>query len=131
MTVIHRSGARKEAIARATLRAGAGVVRINSRLLSSMPDNLFRAKIEEPMYLAGETGKKVNIDVKVHGGGVSSQADAARLAIAKCLAAVDKGLHSEFLDYDRSLAVADVRRKETHKPNRQGKARSKRQKSYR
>ena len=40
-------------------------------------------------------------------------------------------LKEEFLEYDRNFLVSDVRYKETHKPNRHGKARSKVQKSYR
>ncbi|HLF54340.1 MAG TPA: 30S ribosomal protein S9 [Candidatus Nanoarchaeia archaeon] len=131
MKVIHESGRRKRAVARATLMPGAGIVRINSQLLTSMPQNIFRAKMEEPLLLAGETAKKVDINVQTDGGGVNGQAEAARLAIAKALAVFDKKLHSKFLEYDRVLTVADVRRKETHKPNCHGKARAKRQKSYR
>ncbi len=131
MKVIHESGRRKRAVARATLMPGAGIVRINSQLLTSMPQNIFRAKMEEPLLLAGETAKKVDINVQTDGGGINGQAEAARLAIAKALAVFDKKLHSKLLEYDRALTVADVRRKETHKPNCHGKARAKRQKSYR
>ena len=83
--------------------------------------------------LAGDAAQKVDINVKVIGGGMSSQADAARLAIAKSLVAVNKGskLRDLFLQYDRNMLVADVRRKEARKPNRHGKARAKVQKSYR
>lgn len=131
MKVIHEVGTRKTAVARATLTAGAGVVRINSCLFSTLPQNIFRAKIEEALLLAGDTAKKVNIDVRVTGGGMNGQAEAVRLALAKVLAVFDKKLHIKYLEYDRSFTVADVRRKETHKPNCQGKARAKRQKSYR
>lgn len=131
MKVIHRSGARKRAVARATILPGGGIVRVNSQLISTVPKNLFRSKMEEPLRLAGDVVKKVNINVSVHGGGPSGQADAVRVAIARALAAFEKKLHSTFLEYDRGLLVPDVRRKETRKPNRQGKARAKRQKSYR
>ncbi len=131
MKVVHVSGTRKTAVARATLVAGAGVVRVNSRLLSTLPQNIFRAKIEEPLLIAGDVAKKVNINVSVQGGGSNGQAEAVRLAIAKALAGFDKKLHSKYLEYDRAFTVADVRRKETHKPNCHGKARAKRQKSYR
>ena len=43
----------------------------------------------------------------------------------------DKKLEKTFLDYDRHLLVADVRRKESRKPNRQSKARARKQTSYR
>ncbi len=131
MKVVHVSGTRKTAVARATLVAGAGVVRVNSRLLSTLPQNIFRAKIEEPLLIAGDVAKKVNINVSVQGGGSNGQAEAVRLAIAKALAGFDKKLHPKYLEYDRAFTVADVRRKETHKPNCHGKARAKRQKSYR
>ncbi len=131
MKVIHQSGTRKTAVARATLVAGAGVIRINSQLLSTLPQNIFRAKIEEPLLLAGDVAKKVNVNISVNGGGPNSQAEAIRLAIAKALAVFDKKLHATYLEYDRAFTVADVRRKETHKPNCHGKARAKRQKSYR
>lgn len=131
MKVIHVSGSRKTAVARATLVPGAGVIRVNQRLLSSMPLNIFRAKIEESLLLAGDVSKRVNVDVIVQGGGSNSQSEAVRLAIARALAVFDKKLHAKYLDYDRAFTVADVRRKETHKPNCHGKARAKRQKSYR
>ncbi|HLC33102.1 MAG TPA: 30S ribosomal protein S9 [Candidatus Nanoarchaeia archaeon] len=131
MKTIHESGTRKTAVARATLHEGSGTVRLNSQLLISMPQTLFRAKVEEPLLLAGDIAKKVDISVTIDGGGTNSQAEAARIAIAKALAAFDKKLHAVYLEYDRAFLVADVRRKETRKPNCHGKARAKRQKSYR
>ncbi|MDP7181713.1 MAG: 30S ribosomal protein S9 [Candidatus Woesearchaeota archaeon] len=131
MKVIQASGSRKRAIAKCTLRLGTGIVRVNSQLLYSIKPDLIRDRIEEPITLAGDVAKQVDLLVRTSGGGVSSCAEAARLAIAKALAQYDKNLQQEFLDYDRNLLVADVRLKETHKPNRHGKARAKRQKSYR
>ncbi len=131
MKAIHISGTRKSAVARATLVPGAGVVRINSQLIDSYEPEMSRRKIQEPLIIAGEKAKGVNISVSVQGGGQSSQAEAARLVVARALAQYDKTLQKDFLDYDRILLVADVRRKETHKPNCHGKARAKRQKSYR
>ncbi len=131
MKVINTSGTRKCAIARATLRPGNGLVRINSTLLRFYEPAMSRALIEEPLILAGDSAKQVDISVRVSGGGPSGQAQAARLAISKALAGFDKRLQRVFLDYDRNMLVADVRLKETRKPNTHGKARSKRQKSYR
>ncbi len=131
MKVIHVSGTRKTAKARATLKAGNGIVRINSQLLQHMQPEMLRMKIQEPLLIAGESAKKVDISVKTHGGGKTSQAEAARLAIARGLVFYDKKLQKEFLNYDRHLLVADVRRKETHRPNTHGKARSRRQRSRR
>lgn len=128
--IINTSGKRKRAIARASLREGKGRIRVNNVLLDVYEPKLSRLKIREPLIISGETGN-VDIDVVVSGGGQSSQADAARLAIAKALAAYNKKLEKVFLEYDRHMMVADVRRKETHKPKRHGKARAKVQKSYR
>ncbi|MBW3002088.1 30S ribosomal protein S9 [Candidatus Woesearchaeota archaeon] len=131
MKVIHVSGRRKSAIARATIKPGAGVVRVNSKLLDTITPKIYQMRMKEPLKIAGDVVSNINIDVSVKGGGVASQADAVRLAIARAIVALDNSLQKDFLDYDRTLLIADIRRKETHKPNCHGKARAKRQKSYR
>lgn len=128
--VIHVSGKRKSAIARATLKPGKGLVKINSEALKIYNPELARMKIMEPLLLAENDAKKVNISVKVSGGGQISQAEAARLAIGRALVQFNGGLKKTFLDYDRNLLVADKRRNEPSKPNN-SKPRAKRQKSYR
>lgn len=129
--IINASGKRKSAVARATVKEGNAFVKINDVSLDVFEPTMARLRIQEPLLLAGDIAKKLSIKVNVHGGGITSQADAARLAIAKALAEYNEGLKQIFLDYDRQLLVADVRRKETRKPNSHGKARAKRQKSYR
>lgn len=129
--IIHAKGKRKRAVARATLKEGRGIVRVNGRLLDIIEPRLARMKIMEPLLLAGDTAARIDINANVCGGGIISQADALRLAVARSLVQYNKKLEKVFLDYDRHLLVADVRRKETHKPNRHGKARAKVQKSYR
>ncbi|MBI2650937.1 30S ribosomal protein S9 [Candidatus Woesearchaeota archaeon] len=133
MKVILTSGKRKKAIARAAVKAGKGIVKINNKLLDFYEPKLYRLKLREPLIIAGDISNKVDISLNVIGGGVSSQTDACRLAIAKGLVEFSKDdkLKEEFLNYDRGLLVADVRRKESAKPNRHGQARSKVQKSYR
>ena len=133
MKPIIASGKRKRAIARATIRPGKGIVKINNRLLDFYEPKLARLKLREPLIIAGDLVNKVDISVNVVGGGITSQADASRLAIAKGLVEFSKSdkLKEEFLNYDRNLLVADVRRKEPAKPNRHGQARGKVQKSYR
>lgn len=127
------SGKRKRAIARAVLKAGSGLIRINSIPIEFIEPKISRLKLKEPLILAGDMANKVNIDVKVTGGGITSQAEASRLAIAKALVnfSKDDKLKETFLSYDRKLLVADIRRKEPAKPNRHGQARAKVQKSYR
>ena len=133
MKNVHASGKRKMAIARATLMQGTGIVRINNMPVDLVEPKMSRLKIKEPLILAEDFANKVNINVNVAGGGMTSQAEASRLAIAKALVSFSKSdkLKQAFLDYDRNLLVADVRRKEAAKPNRHGQARSKVQKSYR
>ncbi len=130
--LVHVSGKRKRAIARATLRPGKGYVRINNIILDAYQPEFARMKIMEPIMLAEDTAKQVDISVNVTGGGWRSQAEASRLAIAQGLVQItgSKELKNRLLDYDRMLLVADVRRKEVRKPN-DSKARRKRQKSYR
>jgi len=132
MKTVHVSGKRKRAIAKATLNAGTGIVRINNIMIDNYTPKLARMKIREPLLLADKLADKFDISVRVAGGGYMSQADAARLAIARALVEATKGdaLRDEFLKYDRHLLVADTRRKEMRKPN-DSKARAKRQKSYR
>ena len=129
--IIHVSGKRKTAVARATLKAGVGKIRINKYDLENYKPELARLKIMEPLQLVPDVVKKVNIDINVFGGGWQGQAEASRLAIAKALSEFGgKKIKEVFLGYDRHLIVADVRRKESYKPN-VSKARKKRQKSYR
>jgi len=130
--IIHVSGKRKKAIARATLKIGKGRVRINKCLLQNYNNLLQKSKIMEPLHIAGDVVKNIDISVNVFGGGVNAQAEATRLAIAKGLVEFtkNKNLKQMFLDYDRHLIVGDVRRNEPSKPNN-SKPRKKRQKSYR
>ena len=132
MKVSNVSGKRKRAIARASVKEGSGRVTVNNKLIENITPKLAQMRILEPTILAGNAMNKIDISVKVAGGGVMSQADAVRLAIARGIVDYtnDKTLEKVYLEYDRQLLVADVRRKETCKPN-DSKARAKRQKSYR
>jgi len=129
------TGKRKTAIAKATIKAGSGVIKINKKALNSFP-NLRRLYINEPLRIAQDVLKdevsKCDISVRVTGGGMESQAEASRLAIGRALVNFtgNKDLKSAFVTHDRSILVADVRRKEMRKPG-DSKARRKRQTSYR
>jgi small subunit ribosomal protein S9 len=130
-SVYHSSGKRKRAIARATVSPGTGAVRVNHTSLNHFSNDLARARIREPIILAGEEAAKLDVIVRVNGGGPAGQADAIRLAIARALILYNPALKQKLLDYDRQLVVADIRRKESAKPNSHGQARAKVQKSYR
>jgi len=107
-------------------------VRINRRLLNVVEPALIREKIQEPLKLAGDLAKQLNITVTIRGGGMMGQADAARTAIARGLVdwTNDLSLKDLFLKQDRSLLVNDYRQKEPKKFGGRG-ARARRQKSYR
>jgi small subunit ribosomal protein S9 len=126
------SGKRKTSIARATVKPGKGSVRINSMNLDTWQPELARLRMKEPIILAGDIAKTMDISVNVQGGGVMSQAEASRVAIAKGIITFSKNkdLKTKFLEYDRHLLVSDTRRTEPQKPYRSS-ARSKRQKSKR
>jgi len=131
MQVIQTSGKRKTAIARATLKEGTGIIKINGVLASLITPKIANLKIQETILLAGDVIKKVNVDINVKGGGVISRAEAARTALSKALVEFEPSLKEKFLTYDRTFLVSDVRKKETKKPGTHGRARAKRQKSYR
>jgi small subunit ribosomal protein S9 len=129
---VNTSGKRKMAVARASVVAGDGKVRVNKVPIDVITPELARLKIMEPLELAAEKAAKVDIDVSVQGGGVMGQAEAVRTAIAKGLVAYfkDEELERSFKQIDRTLVVSDPRRKLPKKPLGRG-ARKKRQKSYR
>ncbi len=133
MNKIITSGKRKRAVARAVLQEGDGKVSINKKDYQTL--HLFdKLKISEPLRIAENVLGKPNFDVaiSVKGGGEKGQIEAARIALSKAILNFSKSeeLERAYLDYDRNLLVADVRRKETYKPG-DSKARRKRQKSYR
>ena len=64
MVIIHKSGTRKRAKARATLRPGTGVIRINSVRLDQYQPELCRQRVLEPLMIAGDTVSKVNSFIK-------------------------------------------------------------------
>ena len=130
--IVNTSGKRKTAVARASVKKGNGLVRINKKPVELYEPEIARWKILEAVNIAGKRMDSINIDVSVKGGGFMSQANAVRTAIAKGLVEFtsDPSLKLAYLDHDRSLLVSDSRRKEPKKPLGRG-ARKKRQKSYR
>jgi len=130
---VHESGKRKSAVARAIMESGNGKVTFNGRDISSL-DMFNRLSLEEPLRIAESVLGKIEFNCKLlaKGGGEKGQIDASRLALAKAILAFNNSeeLRNALTLYDRSLLVADVRRKETRKPG-DSKARAKRQTSFR
>lgn len=133
--VVVVSGTRKSSVAIASIKEGTGSITINKKPIEIF-NNFQRLALNEPLVIAEEVLKEklkqLDVEVVVRGGGVESQIEAARLAIARALVNFNKSseLRNAFLKYDRMLLVADTRRKEQRKPN-DSKARAARQKSYR
>lgn len=130
--VVHTSGKRKTAIARGTVREGTGKVRVNRKPVELYSPELARLKIFEPLELAGDLVDSVDINIRVIGGGVMGQAEAARMVIAKGLVEYygDMNLKDRYVQYDRTMLVGDPRRSESKKFGGPG-ARARKQKSYR
>ena len=124
----------------AVVQPGKGTITVNRIPISNMEPKPLRIRIFEPILIAGaDQFKDLKIRVRVTGGGPTAQLYAARLAIAKGLVAwkqkyVDEDekakVRKDFLSYDRTLLVADQRRREPKKFGGPG-ARTRYQKSYR
>jgi small subunit ribosomal protein S9 len=87
--LVQTTGRRKRAIARVSLRAGTGKITINGRTLEEyIPSELLRMIAVEPLRLT-ETRETYDVDVTMDGGGISGQAGALRLGIARALVELD------------------------------------------
>ncbi|MFZ5645206.1 MAG: 30S ribosomal protein S9 [Bacillota bacterium] len=86
------TGRRKNAIARVFINPGEGNITINNKgILEYFGRRVLEMVIRQPLELTGTTGK-FDIVVKAHGGGVSGQAGAVRLGIARALIQADPNL---------------------------------------
>jgi small subunit ribosomal protein S9 len=87
--LVQATGRRKAAIARVRIRPGTGVVTVNRRPIDDyFPSATHRMIITEPLRLVERT-EDYDIDTTMDGGGVSGQAGALRLGIARALAELD------------------------------------------
>ena len=90
MDIIHKIGRRKTAVARIYLSEGKGEVTVNKRPLEEyFTTGTLQYKVNQPFELT-ETAGKYNVNVNVHGGGITGQAEAIRLAISRALCAIDE-----------------------------------------
>jgi len=109
-------GRRKEAVARVTLRPGSGRWAINGRDTSVYFEILrHRQAIEAPLKATDSEGI-YDILVRVRGGGLTGQADAVQLAVARALVEVDEE-HRPVLRA-RGFLTRDARVVERKKPGR-------------
>ncbi|MGI8626300.1 MAG: 30S ribosomal protein S9 [Geodermatophilaceae bacterium] len=83
-------GRRKQAIVRVRLVPGTGQFKLNGRTLSEyFPNKLHQQLIREPLLILDRT-ESYDIVALLHGGGVTGQAGALRLAIARALVVLDE-----------------------------------------
>jgi small subunit ribosomal protein S9 len=79
------TGRRKTAVARVFLRSGKGTITVNGRTFENyFPSEASRAIVRQPL-LATETADKFDILITTDGGGMTGQAGAAKLGIARAL----------------------------------------------
>jgi small subunit ribosomal protein S9 len=125
-------GKRRTSKARVVVSEGKGRVRINNVPVHLVEPYMAKAKLLEPLMLAGDYRDKVDISVKTVGGGFLGQAEAARIGIAQGIVKFTKSkrLRTKYLEYDRTMLSGDPRRKEPKKFGGPG-ARRRKQKSYR
>ena len=89
MEVIKTIGRRKTAIARAYLSSGKGEIKVNNRdFRDYFPSEVLQIIVKQPL-LAIERDNNFNININVFGGGLSGQAEAIRLSIARALVELD------------------------------------------
>jgi small subunit ribosomal protein S9 len=92
--LIQTTGRRKEAVARVRVRPGSGTITVNQRVFEEyFPSETHRMIITAPLKVA-ENADTYDIDATLGGGGVSGQAGALRLGIARALAGLDPELRT-------------------------------------
>ena len=137
---------RKTASAHVHIEKGVGKVRINNVPVEMVNQETARETILAPLEIAGELRNKVDISVRVNGGGFMGQASASATAISRALTgwtkskkdpkdhpfvkSIREDLKKRITEFDKYLISGDARRKEPKKFGGPG-ARRRKQKSYR
>lgn len=125
---IQTVGRRKEAVARVVLRPGDGKWGVNGRDLDEyFPLLRYREVVVRPLRVT-ETEGMFDIQVRARGGGLSGQADATQLGVARALVELDEDHRDALRTHE--LLTRDARVVERKKPG-QPKARKKSQFSKR
>ena len=137
---------RKTCRALATISKGNGKVRINNIPAEILEPKIAKEMVLTPVNLLGEIRNRVDISVKVRGGGFMGQAFASAVAISRALTGEGKGgrdpkdhpltksvreeVRRKIMEFDRHLLSGDPRQTESKKFGGPG-ARRRKQKSYR
>ena len=107
------TGRRKAAVARVRVRPGQGAITVNRRPIEAyFTSATHRMVVTEPLRLTNLT-EGYNVDATIDGGGVSGQAGAMRLGIARSLVEVDPELRPTLKK--AGLLTRDAREKESKK----------------
>jgi len=107
------TGRRKEAIARARLRPGTGTITVNGRPFEAyFTTPAHRMEASEPLRTVDAT-ERFDVDATITGGGVSGQAGALRMALARSLVELDPDSRSTLKK--AGLLTRDSRKKESKK----------------
>ncbi|MDD4976283.1 MAG: 30S ribosomal protein S9 [Bacteriovorax sp.] len=114
----HSVGRRKTAVARIYMAAGSGKITVNKRDVK----NFFKQEtslyvVNQPLNLT-KLAEKFDFVINVNGGGISGQAGAIRLGIARALLKVQPGLRPELKA--AGFLTRDPREVERKKPGRSG-----------
>ena len=116
LQITHTIGRRKTSTARVHVRLGNGNITINNRDLEKyFPLKSHQNVVTLPLELT-ETLAKYDIKVTVAGGGISGQAGAVQLGIARALQKLEEGAHAALKPH--SLFTRDSRMVERKKPGR-------------
>jgi len=111
--LVQSTGRRKQAVARVRLRPGKGTITVNKRTLDNyFPSETYRMVVTEPLRLT-TTEEVYDVDATIDGGGISGQAGALRLGIARGLLVLDEE-HRTVLKRAGFL-TRDSRKKESKK----------------
>jgi small subunit ribosomal protein S9 len=107
------TGRRKEAVARARLRPGTGVHTINGRAFDAYFTTAVQRMVVSEALRVTNTEEAYDVDASIHGGGVSGQAGALRMAIARSLVEIDPEARPALKK--AGLLTRDSRKKESKK----------------
>jgi small subunit ribosomal protein S9 len=111
--LIQSTGRRKAAVARVRLRPGSGTITVNKRPIDDyFPSATHRMIITEPLRVV-EKSEEFDVDTTLDGGGVSGQAGALRLGIARALADLEPDLRASLKR--AGFLTRDAREKESKK----------------
>ena len=106
-------GRRKQAVARVRLRPGTGTITINGRAIATyFPSLTHQMVISEPLRLTS-TDEVYDVDATIDGGGVTGQAGALRMGIARSLIELDPELRVALKR--AGMLTRDPRKKESKK----------------